>query len=555
MPCANCRASRECNCEDCQEYLEDHVCNDPFNDETYTDEENMPTAVTISPPAVNLSRSKRRRAKREAIVKATAEVDAAYKLAVEGFSMVRPGKEYCRGDRNPSNKVLFTFQSIWNRYCIYPATEEGRTAVLLRLGRPLNELEKAENRTAEDIQGLITDAWLNGFSLSVGDCNCRDCIYSRRNHFNALKSLENRSEAINKAVARLLNKASNPDIQAGKSFRQSMRASFRSQDESTDDYYRPNKASSAWNDPKAKGGAARLVGVEVEYNSDENGGAGDWVETWPGAGIHEDGSCGWEAVTPPINGKYVSQCLTELCRELRANKAGCDSNCGLHVHVDARDMGWQDMRRFMLVWQKVEALMFVLGGQSRIANRGSYCVPCGEKFGKAAKAEDWKNAILDYAINNRMPSASRVAEGRRSVLRGTDKKGGGRYKAVNIMPWIAGRAFKRPDTTIEFRLHMGSHDEKQVVPWVQLLQDLMTWCIMASDKDVQALPASAARCLAIISPRSKTWLVKRIGMWRRDTVASKKTAKTTGAGTMVPVRMVKVDPKAWTIKSDYQEAM
>lgn len=551
MPGSNCRSSAACGCPDCLDWLSGHVCGQ--TETLDDDEEDMPTTYTTINP-MNLSRSGRRRAKRNAVAKATKEVDDQRLEAAKNFNQARPGKDYCRQGRETPN-LLTTFKGIWNRYCVYPDTEEGKQAVQAYLRRALNTWEKAENRTAEDIKGIIVDVWTNGYSLIEGHCNCRECIYARRSHYSVIKATENREEAITEAVARILNKAQDPDIEIGKSFRKSMRETYRSVDESSDDYHRPNKASSAWNDAKAKGGAARLVGVEVEYNSDENGGAGDWVETWPGAGIHEDGSCGWEAVTPPINGKYVSQCLTELCRELRANRAGCDSNCGLHVHVDARDMGWHDMRRFMRVWARIEALMFVLGGQSRIANRGSYCVPCGERFGKAAEAEDWKNAILDYAINNRLPSASRVAQGRRSVLRGTDKKGGGRYKAVNIMPWIAGRAFKRPDTTLEFRLHMGSHDENQVVPWVQLLQDLVTWCIQASDRAVEQLPSSAAKTLAIISPRSKTWLVKRIGMWRKDTVVSKLSAKTTGAGTMVPVRMVKVESKAWTIKPDYQEAM
>jgi hypothetical protein len=194
-----------------------------------------------------------------------------------------------------------------------------------------------------------------------------------------------------------------------------------------------------------------------------------------------------------------------------------------------------------------------LGGQERISDRGSYCVPCGDQFGKAANANDWKNAILDYAINTQIPAKGRTAQGRMSVLKGVDKKGGGRYKSVNIMPWIAGRAFKRPDTTVEFRLHRGTHDAKQIVAWTQLLQDIVQWCIMSTERDFEALPSSAARCLAVMSERSKPWLVLKIGEWRKATVNGPRHGTYNAKGKYREDRKVKVR-KGWAIKPEYKES-
>lgn len=283
----------------------------------------------------------------------------------------------------------------------------------------------------------------------------------------------------------------------------------------------PGTSAGVYNDPKAKGGASRLVGLEVEHNRDVVQ-TRQWCDNWPGAQVIGDGSCGREAVTPPIAGEHIRKCVTELCKALNDGNAGCDSRCGLHVHVDARDMRWADMLRFLTVWCRLESLLFLIGGQNRYSKQSagghSYCYAVAELYGKALRSPDPKGAILAAACIGDRPAT----DGRKLMKDNPPtKKGGGRYKSINIMPWIAGRAQLRADTTVEFRLHRGSHNAERVITWAHICQDIVHWCINATNEDVANLPKSAARALILMSPRNKAWIIKRLLGWRAATTAGR----------------------------------
>lgn len=270
-----------------------------------------------------------------------------------------------------------------------------------------------------------------------------------------------------------------------------------------------------WGDPKVFSHfktfrCKRSAGVEWEYNKANSASEIDhWARTWHGD-IHDDGSCGREAVTPPMRGDYIAKILTSLGETFTKAEAKADDRCGIHVHVDTHDFNWQDMYRLLRVYAKVEPILYLVGGQQRI--NSTFAKPVGDTFMKALNAPDPKDYVLSLVYRE-----SGVGQGKVQHREDPIKKAGGRYRGLNIAPWTFGRKFRkdvRPDTTVEFRIHRNSLDANRIIGWTHLCVQLVDWAYKSSDKDVKNLPKSALRALCVISPESKSYIMKRIKSWR-----------------------------------------
>lgn len=301
--------------------------------------------------------------------------------------------------------------------------------------------------------------------------------------------------------------------------------------------------------PSKAPGNKRMVGIEVEFNQTVD--LSRWVTKWNGA-VHTDGSCGEEAVTTPLAGSHIDACVKELCKDLRDLGAGCDERCAVHVHVDAHDITWQCMFRLIRVYALVEPILYLLGGQNRLDSR--YAAPCGQYFLTAILDKlDPKKALLCAAITDGTPFAP--IDARSSMKeRVVQKKSHGRYKGLNILPWIAGRRVNAPDTTIEFRLHRNSIEGARIAGWAHLLADIVSYASKASEADVSALPKSALRALCKhIAPDSEKWIMKRVAEWRRATTAEKTTSKSTALGDRAAKRRLHLINGIWSynLKGSY----
>jgi hypothetical protein len=257
----------------------------------------------------------------------------------------------------------------------------------------------------------------------------------------------------------------------------------------------------------------RLVGVEWEFNrTSKNDAIRHWRNKW-GGGLHYDGSCGEELVTPPLAGDYIEDCLRELGVALKRDNAVMDRDCGIHVHVDAHDLMWSDMFKLLATYSHVEPVLYAIGGQFRAD--GDYCVPCGQVFTKVLESEDPKGELLAASYDQSSPDWGRRYK--REYQPG--KKDGRRYRGLNIQPWLAGRTSRRvnSDTTVEFRIHRETIDAERVIGWAHLCATIVEWSAGASQKDIETLPANAAVALySVIAPKSRVWIQDRLAKWRRS---------------------------------------
>lgn len=501
--------------------------------------------MVASPKATRAARKVRKKKVEEAKVRAEMRTEVYFRGHLTAFNMRwYPG--YCRAIDYQRRDVARADLSPAEGAILLPArqtdphTGSSRTQYVplvegyhFSTPRPMTD-ETEASYSARCCDAAIT-AWGNGVSFSHEACHCAQCR-SRRAQAYRLMRADRHLQYESFLYDEMRSAGLDVDRPGRRGDSVLARRASRSQQRA------PNAYAA---ESSARGGARRLVGVEVEYNQGADRVCRNWLDTWEGGNYHTDGSCGYEAVTPPMAGEHVEECLTELMHELREKGAGCDDRCGIHVHVDARDMRWVDMLRFLTVYSRVEPALFILGGQQRLTEN-RYCKPAGELFRKALQAPDVKGAILSAAVlsegDGYIPAAR---AGRDRARAGVDKKDNGRYKSVNIIPWIAGRAYNRPDTTVEFRLHRGSHEGQRIVHWAWLCADIIDWCINASNEDVRRLPRSAMATLMVMSPRNKAWLLKRLLGWRKSTTATRPKPGYRGgafddAGRELPVRRIKL---------------
>ncbi len=223
-----------------------------------------------------------------------------------------------------------------------------------------------------------------------------------------------------------------------------------------------------------------------------------------------------------------------LAAVMREKRVTADGRCGVHVHVDACDVKWVAMRRLIRLYAKVEPILYMLGGQQRIG--GTYCHHAGGRLLTAANADDYKSAIMAAVYGLGTPQAGRERQKERP-----GKKDGGRYKGLNIIPWLVGRRKHAPDTTVEFRMHRNCLNAGQLSNWAKLCASLVEWSVNASDRDVDALPRSALRTLCqVIAPGQAKWILRLVKDWRHATTADNTGMVTTVAGTELPYRRISV---------------
>ena len=207
-------------------------------------------------------------------------------------------------------------------------------------------------------------------------------------------------------------------------------------------------------------GTERKFGVEVEYASRgvargtlatllEQRGVPCRVEgynhtTRPHWKVTTDVSCGYEVVSPVLQGedgfrqlKVVLDTMTEL---------GCqvNRNTGVHVHLDASDLEAVDVANVVKRYQANEQEIDQWFPRSRRGNANNYC------------------RALDTVVNQHALTRLEGEGGNRRAMFAADVVGT-RFAKVNTL------ATERHGT-IEFRQHAGSTDYEKVSNWVLFLQ-------------------------------------------------------------------------------------
>lgn len=219
---------------------------------------------------------------------------------------------------------------------------------------------------------------------------------------------------------------------------------------------------------------SRFIATEIEVAGIRGHGRPiyDIVKKWGGAVVY-DGSLppgGFEINTAPAGGDLFIRQVREICGVIIAEGGFVNQKCGLHVHVDARDLTYYDIRRLVRIYAAIEYALFAMVPEDRQLSR--YCKPCGGKYVLAIE-----EGRLPYEKVKQDVITSVYDVASTQDLRKT-KYYHARYNALNLHSW-----FYRG--TIECRMFDGSIDPDIINHWCVLWSTIMEYVVHTSDEQVK----------------------------------------------------------------------
>lgn len=203
----------------------------------------------------------------------------------------------------------------------------------------------------------------------------------------------------------------------------------------------------------------RLVGFEVECVLDnamktESGESLALLERPSGFRDTYDGSItadmGRELISRPASGDILYKRVSDLGLWASTYNVEVNKSCGFHVHIDATDTDWNDLRHISLVNLDIEPLLYAMMPKSRGATR-QWC----KKF-PISKLE-----LLQ--MNRESDFVEAWYEGN-SINR--EKYNDSRYHGLNLHArFYLG--------TIEFRYHSGTVNTKKMKNWILICNSIV----------------------------------------------------------------------------------
>jgi hypothetical protein len=160
-----------------------------------------------------------------------------------------------------------------------------------------------------------------------------------------------------------------------------------------------------------------------------------------------DASCGYEIVSPILQGEEGISELEKVCEVM--NEVGCSVNrhTGVHVHLDAADLTFLDAKHIVKRYHENETKIDSWFPRSRRSNNNTYCGSVASNFNldrlDMVEGENPVRNIVNYQR--------------------------GRFTKVNTQSL-------RTHGTIEFRQHSGSTDFTKIGNWVLFLQHFVEQC-------------------------------------------------------------------------------
>lgn len=254
----------------------------------------------------------------------------------------------------------------------------------------------------------------------------------------------------------------------------------------------------------------RFTGVEIECglgtlkSRELRSLTGKW-----GSGIHSDGSVNAgdysiELVTSPARGDaFVSQ-VRETCAVLAACKTVVDKSCGLHVHVDARDLTTASVLTAVRLYARVERSLYGLVARSRRSN--TYCGPWGDALTKPHYLSDGRTVNpmdKDASLTDReraLDVATYGSEREARYAKESREKHGSRYHGLNLNALAV-------HGTIEFRLHHGTVNPDKIIMWAAVCNSIVEFASKHTESEVENLRGTPAEILekVIGDPEVTAW--------------------------------------------------
>ncbi len=201
----------------------------------------------------------------------------------------------------------------------------------------------------------------------------------------------------------------------------------------------------------------RKYGIEIEAMMDEGSDhlphekLGSWQQVTDGS----LGDNGREYVSPIFQGDEGFQAIKKFTGALQGWGYFVNNSCGLHVHIDGRDLGCVQIKRLLRLTRYFEPVLYAMLPESR--HEGSYSVPL-EKFPKSR----FRIGVKDEDALKRLwygPKGSRKVDLK-------SKYHHSRYYGLNIHSWFYRRS-------LEFRYHSGTLSFQKIANFIVICQAMV----------------------------------------------------------------------------------
>jgi hypothetical protein len=157
-----------------------------------------------------------------------------------------------------------------------------------------------------------------------------------------------------------------------------------------------------------------------------------------------------ELVSPPLTDTGLVQ-VEKVCEVITRLGAKTNRTCGLHVHIGARELSIDAMRRLAYLYIEHEDVIDSLLPPSRRANNNSYC-----------------RSLKQNVIMPRLEAARSIED----IAKALARSGMGSYEKPSRYTKLNFAAFFRHGT-VEFRQHSGTVDAIKIINWVKLCQKMV----------------------------------------------------------------------------------
>ena len=200
----------------------------------------------------------------------------------------------------------------------------------------------------------------------------------------------------------------------------------------------------------------RFVGVEIEnigprdYNP--HGKPDSFYTSSDGSVCTSDEDYGgYEFISQPMCGDTLFSEIDKMGAWLRSQAFRINKTCGLHIHIDARDLYYKELKGIMLVTKAFESTIFSMLPSRRY--NSNWCKGINMSV-NSIKALQSDSHFIDSYYNHcdEYPSL--------------DKYNDARYQGLNLHA----RVYLG---TIEFRYHSGTNNPTKIKNWITMCQSIV----------------------------------------------------------------------------------
>jgi len=205
---------------------------------------------------------------------------------------------------------------------------------------------------------------------------------------------------------------------------------------------------------------------------------------------------GFEINTAPASGDLYVQQIAQICDAIKQQKGKIDTRCGLHVHVDASNFDYYDMRKLMLFYAKIENALFSMVARDR--RNSHFCAPCGDRLVRDIERhrspKDNRKKVIENVYGQEV-SVTRIRH---------EKRHAARYSALNLHSVLY-------RGTVECRMHHGTINKTHITNWGILWASILDFVYNNTEKEIKALDKDGMTLLQEISPSKevKEWIAER----------------------------------------------